>query len=288
MAHAPFLFSLHPRWAAAVFDGTKTLEVRKRFLSDSAFPAMAAVYATGPGGGVVGLLRATGQRRVDRAALEGPLAQATQVPSDLLDTYLGGQETATVVALARPTRFTQALSLDGLRALGHTPPQLATFVKPEAWNALATRPVFGTQGRVWRFRPVDVSTLPLASPVLARPLSLYAPAFDAWWGKVQAEQRPCYGVDVDGALAALAVLKPTGPGTVQLCLFHSLAHGQGIGGFLLDRLLATLQMDGTRALTGEVLATEKATQAWFVRQGFALEDRDDLPNGHKGLLFRFS
>ena len=283
MAHRPFLFSLHPRWAWSVFDGNKTLEVRKRFLAGAAFPALAAVHRTGPGGGVVGIVRATGVARVDRAALEGPLSAKTQVPPDMLARYLGAQDDAAVVSLARPQRFLEPLSLDDLRALGHTPPQLATFLSPRAWDALASRPVRSPYGPVWAFATLDPRSISLEHQLLERPRALYAPAFDAWWGKVQDEARPCWTVEVDGAPAALAVVKRTGPGQAQLCLFHSLAHGQGLGTFLLDRLIATLRLDGVGTLTGEVLASEKATQAWFSRQGFDLTDGPTLPTGHRGL-----
>lgn len=283
MAHAPFLFSLHPQWARSVFDGHKTLEVRKRFLAPAAFPALAAVYATGPQGAVVGMVRATGLHRVDRADLAGPLAASTQVPPDALARYLGAQGHAVVVSLARPQRFATPFPLTALRAIGHTPPQLATFLSPQAWDVLASRPVLSSQGTVWAFRPVDPRSLALDDAILARPRALYAPAFDAWWAKVQDEGRPCWGVDVDGALSALAVVKRTAPGQAQLCLFHAAVHGQGLGTFLLDRLLATLRLAGVDAVCGEVLATEKATQAWFTRKGFVLTEAPGLPAGHRGL-----
>jgi predicted transcriptional regulator len=273
--HRPVLFSLHPRWAELVFAGAKTIEVRRRFLAPTAAPTLAYVHQTGANGGLVGsvVLSSVSKERLE--TLRGPLAARTCIPTELLDGYLAGRDHGIAIALKRPVRFQEPMPLAAMRSLGLQPPQLFTWIDAPAQDVLHAQPVVTPQGRVCAFVSVDLASLPIDHPVFARPRALYAPGFDGWLAAAAAANRPTWGLEVDGALRALAICAPRPDGSVKLCTFLCLE--EGMGGFLLARLLATLGGQGARGVYGEVLASETHTRAFFERAGFTSSDAPGKP-----------
>jgi predicted transcriptional regulator len=273
--HRPLLFSLHPRWAGLVFSGRKTIEVRRRFITPTAAPTLAYVHQTGPGGGIVGSVVVSGVTKASVEDLRGPLAARTCIPTDLLDGYLAGRAHGMAVALKRPVRFQEPLPLDAMRSLGLQPPQLFTWLDTPVQDILHAQPVVTPQGRICAFTSVDLASLPVDHPVFARPRALYAPGFDGWLASASQENRPTWGLVVDGSLRALAICAPRANGMVKLCTFLCLE--AGLGGFLLARLLATLGGQGARGVYGEILVCETHTRAFFERAGFTSADAPGKP-----------
>lgn len=269
MAHAPILFSLHPQWADLVLSGDKTIEVRKRFARSSSYPALAFVYATGRVGGIVGSVRMTGANPVTRDTLAGPFAGASKIPTAALDAYLGTKDTALAIALERPCRLEHPIPLGDLRAMDVSPPQLFSWLRDPLLSTLLRAPV--NQGEaIWRFAPVALASLADDHPIFDAPRRLYAPAFDTWLAKCKREDRPAYGVTVDGVLQGLAITAPRADGSIKLCMFHTMLQRAGLGTFLMDRVLAATHSHGHIAIYGEILRKgDPATRRFFTRAGFS-------------------
>lgn len=81
-------------------------------------------------------------------------------------------------------------------------------------------------------------------------------------------------VELAGAIAACAATRPVGH-RVEILNVVVGPHwqGLGVGGFLLERLVAELRAAGAR----ELLVFSRTTTAWFVRHGFHLAEPQSLP-----------
>lgn len=281
MAHHPMIVSLHPKWASLVLDGRKTIEVRRRFARPDAHPNLAFIYATGTVGAVVGVVRMTATTRVDAATLNGPLASATCIPPDALDAYLGERSHASAITLDRPLRLCTPVTLSELRAFHATPPQLFTWpAEPLLARLLEAQVQAGSD--TWRFGHVALDALADDHPIFAAPRALYAPGFDPWLAKCRRENRPCYGAFVNGILAGLAITAPRNDHRIKLCMFHTTHQGAGLGGFLMDRVLASTKAQGYGQIYGEILRQGCPTIArFFTKAGFVQSPSLDKACSHR-------
>jgi predicted transcriptional regulator len=128
--HRPLLMSVQPRFAEAILDGTKTVELRRTRLS-APDGSLLILYATAPTMAVVGLAvlheRDTDlpdtiwQRHLRHMALQ----------RDEFDAYLAGAHHATALTLREPRRLTQTYPLAALRdEAPFTPPQSYRYIGP--------------------------------------------------------------------------------------------------------------------------------------------------------------
>jgi predicted transcriptional regulator len=115
--------SVKPRYARAILEGRKTVEVRRKFPH---LPAgtIIVLYSSSPERAVLGTVRLKRTSRVAASAVWRLHSSAIAIGEDALDKYLEGAEESTLLEMENPTSWARPISLELLRkTLGVEPPQ---------------------------------------------------------------------------------------------------------------------------------------------------------------------
>ncbi|MBP8181653.1 MAG: ASCH domain-containing protein [Acidimicrobiia bacterium] len=127
--------SIHPRWVAAILDGRKVVELRRRAPSVDR-GASAVLYSTSPESKVVG-------SAVVQAVVELPLDELWHQYGERADishaefaTYFEGRETGAAIEFAWVDRLQHPMDLQSIRDLGFEPAQGWRYLSEEATAAV--------------------------------------------------------------------------------------------------------------------------------------------------------
>lgn len=131
------VFSIRPEYAEKIVSGIKTVELRRRFPSQTPVGTVALIYTTTPTQALTGI-----------AEIESVISRA---PSEIWDiysrdacinkkdfeSYFAGATSATAIKLRHARRLRRPLALEELRAkFGFEPPQSFLYAAPELREAL--------------------------------------------------------------------------------------------------------------------------------------------------------
>ncbi len=125
------LVSVRPRFAAALLDGSKSVEVRRRraHLADG---ALCLLYASSPERALVGAIRVAHTDTDGPDALWRRWGVRTTLDRAEFDAYLAGCAQACAIVVASAVAFTEPIGLHDLRRRHHA------FVPPQSYRFLAT------------------------------------------------------------------------------------------------------------------------------------------------------
>ena len=130
------LLSLKPRFAEAILDGSKTLELRRRF---PILPkgTVFFLYATSPLRSLVGTATLVQTTPLPPHKINSPLLAKLRLEhAEALD-YLKGTNVGTLLELQQPERFWRPIELDSMRKqLGLEPMQSYRYLEDATSNAL--------------------------------------------------------------------------------------------------------------------------------------------------------
>jgi predicted transcriptional regulator len=113
------LLSIHPRFARAILEGSKTVELRRARLPEDV--SHVVVYATSPVQRIVGWFEVSRVERDLPSRLWRRHGTATGVSRDEFHAYFAGANEGTAISVGRVAALDKPLHL---RALGHAvPPQ---------------------------------------------------------------------------------------------------------------------------------------------------------------------
>lgn len=135
LAGRALLISIRPRFADAILDGTKTVELR-RTAPTLQRGALALIYSSSPTKALVGWAT------VDEVVVEPPTTlwrehrDATGVTSTEFKAYFAGKTAACGLQLSAVERATNEIGLDAMRSLGLEPPQSWRYLPTEVAEAL--------------------------------------------------------------------------------------------------------------------------------------------------------
>jgi predicted transcriptional regulator len=125
------LLSVRPRFAEALLDGSKTVEVRRR--AARLFPgALCLVYASSPACALLGALRVASVDVDDPETLWRRHGDQTALERPEFDAYLSGSPVACAIAVAEAVTFAQPVPLSELRR------RHSSFVTPQSYRFLAS------------------------------------------------------------------------------------------------------------------------------------------------------
>jgi predicted transcriptional regulator len=131
------MLSVRPEYAARIFDGSKTVELR-RTSPRIAAGNLVIVYETSPTRAVVGYFVVAGISTRAPAALWGDVKDRAGITRREYRNYFVGSERATAIWVAYASRFKQRLSLETLQS---TDP---AFAPPQSYRYLdSLEPLFG-------------------------------------------------------------------------------------------------------------------------------------------------
>lgn len=120
----PVVLSLKPRWAEAILNGSKTIEIRRRFRLGENLAQRAFVYTTSPVKALEGETRITAVRQMPIEDIKRHWLHHTGVSQSELEAYLGDLGYGTLIYLDSPRRYDRSLPLVELRERhGFTAPQ---------------------------------------------------------------------------------------------------------------------------------------------------------------------
>jgi predicted transcriptional regulator len=127
-----FIFSVKPKYAERIMDGTKTVELRRRFGNDDAVGAHAFIYASSPAKEMVGFAVIEDVRKLPLSQiweLYGPQACITRRE---FDDYFSGVDEGYAIVLKRAQRLKIATTIHELRKrFGFSAPQSYRYASAE-------------------------------------------------------------------------------------------------------------------------------------------------------------
>ncbi len=136
-----FVISVHPRYANAILDGKKTVELRRRFPIAAPRGTDLFLYATAPVKALTGVavIREVAKLPVERIWTE--FGRRACVPRESFVRYLEGVERAVVIALEQPRTFSRPLPLNELRAAcDFQPPRSYHYAKHDYHDLVDREP----------------------------------------------------------------------------------------------------------------------------------------------------
>lgn len=126
------LLSVRPRFAAALLDGSKTVEVRRR-RARIADDALCLLYASSPTCALVGAIRVATTDTASPEALWARHGTAMGLDRDEYDAYLAGASQPCAIIVAATTTFVHPVRLSELRR------RFGSFVTPQSYRFLRDR-----------------------------------------------------------------------------------------------------------------------------------------------------
>ena len=131
-ANQDVLFSIKPTYADKIFDGRKTVELRRRFTDAEVIGSLAFIYSSSPVRELVGYARIRDVRRLLVHDIWREYRDAAGIGKLEFDCYFEGRREGYVIMLDEPTRLAVGVSIADLRArFGFVPPQSFRYVSRE-------------------------------------------------------------------------------------------------------------------------------------------------------------
>jgi predicted transcriptional regulator len=131
------LLSVRPRFAEALLDGSKTVEIRRR-RAHLAHGSTCLLYATSPVRALLGAMQVSRTASGTPDALWRRWGSQTALERDEYDAYLAGSDQACAIVVGAVTRFAFPVALAELRRrqAAFVTPQSYRFVRPDEFSAL--------------------------------------------------------------------------------------------------------------------------------------------------------
>lgn len=128
------LMSIQPRFADAILDGTKTVELRRRPPRDH--PGVVIIYGSGAAKAVLGVAQLKEVHTSTPDDIWKKFGSTAGVTRAEFNEYFEGSETASALELTHPHRSGDDVPLSRLRELGLEPPQSWRYVEREVATQL--------------------------------------------------------------------------------------------------------------------------------------------------------
>lgn len=172
------LMSIQPRFASAILEGTKTVELRRKPPRDQ--PSVVIIYGSGTVKAVLGVAQLKEVHTSTPSDIWKRFGATAGVSRAEFNTYFEGTESASALELTNARRSDANVPLSSLRELGLEPPQSWRYVDRQTADRLLTalglpltdQKVRSYSSLSWSLRmPMDVPNLGLeAATRLNRPL----------------------------------------------------------------------------------------------------------------------
>lgn len=131
------VISIRPGYSEKIFDGSKTIELRRRFPLLTSPGSIAHVYSTSPEMALVGTVRIEEVQRLELDDLWRRHGRSASIGRADFDHYFEDLEKGYALRLSTPRRFRRRMTLPELRErFGFKAPQSFLYAKPDLQKAL--------------------------------------------------------------------------------------------------------------------------------------------------------
>lgn len=132
-----FLISIRPTYVEGIMAGTKTVELRRRFVADVDKDSILLIYSSSPTRAVVGFAKIKAVMRLRLIDLWKRFGEAAQVLRKEFDAYFHGLDEGFAILLGSVTTFTKPLQASTLQSrFGFVAPQSFMYLKKEYYTLL--------------------------------------------------------------------------------------------------------------------------------------------------------
>ena len=136
-AKRDIVISIKPNYSGKIFDGVKTIELRRRFPLSVVPGATAYIYSTSPEMALVGTIRIENVERLELSVLWEKHGRSASIKKADFDEYFNGLDEGFALKLSTPRRFARPLPLPELKErFGFNAPQSFLYAKPDLQKAL--------------------------------------------------------------------------------------------------------------------------------------------------------
>jgi predicted transcriptional regulator len=165
------LLSLHPRFATAILNGEKTVELRRqRVAAPPGTPVI--IYATSPVMALTGTARLTSVDTATPAQIWRRHRTACGISRAEYSAYMDGAPHASALLLCSPHQLSNPVSLDHLRTKGaFHPPQSYRYLTPQVLRQLVAGHEAADELLGWLTMPPASARTPHAAPPQPAPVS---------------------------------------------------------------------------------------------------------------------
>lgn len=131
------IISIKPNYSGKIFDGVKTIELRRRFPLSVLPGATAFVYSSSPEKALIGAIEIKKIQRLEIPVLWKKHGKSASIKRADFDDYFSGLKEGFALELASPRRFKRPLTLPELQErFGFKAPQSFLYAKPDLQKAL--------------------------------------------------------------------------------------------------------------------------------------------------------
>ena len=131
------VLSIKPQYSNQILNGSKTVELRRRFPINVPSGTLAYIYSTTPDRALVGLAEIDAVEKQAVGEIWRDYKESACISKKDFDTYFSGQEHGFALKLKQAIRFSQPIGLADLRErFAFEPPQSFVYAKPVFREAL--------------------------------------------------------------------------------------------------------------------------------------------------------
>lgn len=125
------VLSIKPQYSTPILEGTKTVELRRRFPVQVPKGTLAYIYSTSPTRALTGTARIMGVEKIALGEMWERYSSVACIERDDFDAYFSGLDEGVVIQLGNVHQLPRAIGLDELRdRFEFAPPQSFVYAKP--------------------------------------------------------------------------------------------------------------------------------------------------------------
>jgi len=137
LAKRDIVISIKPHYSDKIFDGVKTIELRRRFPLSIASGATAYIYSTSPEMALVGTIKIDKVEHLVLSVLWEEHGRSASIKKADFDKYFSGLKEGFALKFSAPRRFIKPLTLPELKErFAFKAPQSFLYAKPDLQKAL--------------------------------------------------------------------------------------------------------------------------------------------------------
>ena len=132
MVKKSFVLSIKPVYASKIFDGSKTIELRRKFPHKDVKGAIALIYSSSPEQKILGFVSIKEVKKLSISDIWNNFSNRIGIEEDAFDKYFNGLNDGYAIFLDKPTKLRKEIGIEELsKAYNFSPPQSYIYATDE-------------------------------------------------------------------------------------------------------------------------------------------------------------